>query len=88
MNNLSLHNDEEDIRTRISRQLASLWSWIFLIDLLVIFELWARVSDGSSFAFNAYNVQSLLVFAASTLLLVRGKTLGLMPAGIALSDGF
>ncbi len=74
MNNLSLGKDEENIRTKISRQFASLWSWIFLITLIVTFELWARASDGSSFAFNAYNIQSILIFAASPLLLGLGPS--------------
>ena len=88
MNNLSLRKDEENIRTKISRQLASLWSWIFLIMLIVAFELWARASDGSSFAFNAYNIQSILIFAASPLLLGLGQTLVIIAGGIDLSVGF
>ena len=82
------YKDVEDIQTRISRQLAFFWSWIFLAALIVIFEIWARVSDGSSFAFNAYNIQSILIFAASPLLLGLGQTLVIIAGGIDLSVGF
>lgn len=82
------YKDVEDIQTRISRQLARLWSWIFLAALIAIFEIWARVSDGSSFAFNAYNIQSILIFAASPLLLGLGQTLVIIAGGIDLSVGF
>jgi ribose transport system permease protein len=88
MNNSLINKDAEDIQTRISRQLASLWSWIFLAALIVIFELWARIADGSSFAFNAYNIQSILIFAASPLLLGLGQTLVIIAGGIDLSVGF
>ena len=88
MNTSPIQKDADDIRTTISRQLASLWSWIFLVALVVIFELWARIADGSSFVFNAYNVQSILIFAASPLLLGLGQTLVIIAGGIDLSVGF
>ena len=83
-----ISEDAEDIQTRISRQLASLWSWIFLVALIATFEIWARVADGSSFAFNVYNIQSILIFAASPLLLGLGQTLVIIAGGIDLSVGF
>ena len=88
MNKPMISEDAEDIQTRISRQLASLWSWIFLVALIVIFEIWARMTDGSSFAFNAYNIQSILIFSASPLLLGLGQTLVIIAGGIDLSVGF
>jgi ribose transport system permease protein len=88
MNTSSIQSDADRSLTAISRQLASLWSWIFLVTLIVIFELWARISDGSSFAFNAYNIQSILIFAASPLLLGLGQTLVIIAGGIDLSVGF
>lgn len=72
----------------LPRALAALWSWIFLAGLIIFFDFWARLADGSSFLFNAYNVQSILVFAAAPLLLGLGETLVIIAGGIDLSVGF
>ena len=68
--------------------IAQLRAWVFLILLLVFFEIWARAAEGSSFVFNAYNVQSILVFATAPLLLALGQTFVIISAGIDLSLGF
>jgi predicted ABC-type sugar transport system permease subunit len=69
-------------------RIAELRAWLFLILLIVFFETWARVSDGSSFIFNIYNIQSISVFATAPLLLALGQTFVIISAGIDLSLGF
>jgi predicted ABC-type sugar transport system permease subunit len=68
--------------------IAQLRAWVFLILLVLFFEVWARVAEGSSFLFNVYNVQSILVFATAPLLLALGQTFVIISAGIDLSVGF
>jgi predicted ABC-type sugar transport system permease subunit len=68
--------------------IAQLRAWVFLILLVLFFEAWARVAEGSSFLFNVYNVQSILVFATAPLLLALGQTFVIISAGIDLSVGF
>jgi ribose transport system permease protein len=68
--------------------IAQLRAWLFLILLVVFFEVWARIADGSSFLFNVYNVQSILVFATAPLLLALGQTFVIISGGIDLSLGF
>ena len=72
----------------LTRTLATVWSWIFLGSLIVFFDLWARIAYDTSFVVNAYNVQSILVFAAAPLLLGLGQTLVIIAGGIDLSIGF
>jgi ribose transport system permease protein len=72
----------------LARTLAALWSWIFLAGLIVFFDIWARVAYDTSFLLNAYNAQSILVFAAAPLLLGLGETLVIIAGGIDLSVGF
>jgi ribose transport system permease protein len=68
--------------------LAQLRAWAFLILLCLFFEVWARVAEGTSFLFNVYNVQSILVFATAPLLLALGQTFVIISGGIDLSLGF
>src|SRR5271154_5414921 len=68
--------------------LAQLRAWAFLIVLVVFFEVWARATEGTSFLFNVYNIQSILVFATAPLLLALGQTFVIISAGIDLSLGF
>ena len=70
------------------RILGSIWSWLFLIAMIVFFEAWARSVYSISFIFNAFNVQSILVFAAAPLLLGIGVTFVIISGGIDLSIGF
>ena len=72
----------------LTRTLAAVWSWIFLGSLIAFFDLWARIAYDASFVVNAYNVQSILVFAAAPLLLGLGQTLVIIAGGIDLSIGF
>ena len=68
--------------------LAQLRAWAFLIVLVVFFEVWSRATEGTSFLFNVYNIQSILVFATAPLLLALGQTFVIISAGIDLSLGF
>ena len=68
--------------------LASIWAWLFLFLLLAFFEAWARIVYGSSFLFNAFNVQSIAVFTVAPLLLAIGETFVIIAGGIDLSVGF
>ena len=72
----------------ILMRIADLRAWLFLILLLVFFEVWARFAYGQSFVFNLYNVQSIGVFATAPLLLALGQTFVIISAGIDLSVGF
>ena len=68
--------------------IAQLRAWAFLIVLVLFFETWSRSADGTSFLFNVYNIQSILVFATAPLLLALGQTFVIISAGIDLSLGF
>ena len=67
---------------------AQMRAWLFLVLLLVVFEIWAEVSYGASFVFSSYNAQSIAVFAVAPLLLALGETFVIIAGGIDLSVGF
>ena len=67
---------------------AAMRAWLFLALLLVVFEIWARVSYGASFVFSSYNAQSIAIFAVAPLLLALGETFVIIAGGIDLSVGF
>src|SRR5271170_2870430 len=69
-------------------RIAELRAWLFLILLIIFFEVWSRLGYGSSFVFNIYNLQSISVFATAPLLLALGQTFVIISAGIDLSLGF
>ncbi len=73
---------------RIWAILASMWAWVFLILLLILFESWAHVAYGVSFLANPYNLQSIGVFTVAPLLLALGQTFVIIAGGIDLSVGF
>jgi ribose transport system permease protein len=68
--------------------IAQLRAWLFLILLVLFFEIWSRATQGTSFLLNVYNVQSILVFATAPLLLALGQTFVIISSGIDLSLGF
>ena len=83
--------DDRARRGSLSRMLllaARLRAWLFLLLLLVVFEVWAQVSYGASFMFSSYNAQSIAVFAVAPLLLALGETFVIIAGGIDLSVGF
>jgi ribose transport system permease protein len=75
-------------RRSVLLRIAELRAWLFLIMLIVFFEVWARSIYGSSFILNVYNLQSISVFATAPLLLALGQTFVIISAGIDLSLGF
>ncbi|MFO1350480.1 MAG: ribose ABC transporter [Gammaproteobacteria bacterium] len=64
------------------------WSWLFLVALLVFFEVWARAAYDLSFVLNPHNLQSIAVTTALPLLLGLGQTFVIIAGGIDLSVGF
>ena len=75
-------------RRSIIMLIAEMRAWLFLVLLIVFFEVWARSAYGVSFIFNTYNLQSISVFATTPLLLALGQTFVIISAGIDLSLGF
>ena len=74
-------------KTWVSR-IADGRAWLFLVVLILAFELWSQFTFAQSFAFSAYNVQSIAVFAVAPLLLAVGQTFVIISGGIDLSIGF
>jgi ribose transport system permease protein len=68
--------------------LAAARAWIFLIVLVIGFEVWAHVAYHTSFLLNPFNAQSIAVFAVGPLLLALGQTFVVISGGIDLSVGF
>ncbi len=75
-------------RLRWLAWLAALRAWLFLGLLVAGFEIWARLAYGTTFFGNAFNLQSIAVFAVAPLLLALGQTLVIISGGIDLSVGF
>lgn len=69
-------------------RIAELRAWIFLIFLIIFFEIWARVAHGATFVFNTYNLKAISVAATAPLVLALGQTFVIISAGIDLSLGF
>ena len=75
-------------RRRFSSILGAAWSWLFLIGLLMFFEICAQISYGISFLWNGHNIRSIAVFATIPLMLALGQTFVIISGGIDLSVGF
>ncbi len=75
-------------RVPLLAALAAARAWLFLIVLITVFEIWARVSFGASFVGNLFNLRSVAVFAVAPLLLAIGQTFVIISGGIDLSVGF
>lgn len=69
-------------------RIAALRAWLFLVALVIGFELWARLSFGGTFILNPFNLQSIGIFAVAPLLLATGQTFVIISGGIDLSLGF
>ena len=74
-------------RPTLLQTLSAIWSWLFLLFLIVFFEIWARLT-GSTFLFNLTSVQNVLLAAVQPLLIALGMTLVIIAGGIDLSVGF
>src|SRR6516164_5675316 len=80
--------DEATPSSSLGAWIASARAWIFLILLLIGFEVWARIVYHGTFLFNPFNAQSIAVFAVGPLLLALGQTFVVISGGIDLSVGF
>lgn len=80
--------DHADLPLTLLQRIADLRAWLFLVALVLGFEVWARVSFGGSFIINPFNLQSIAVFAVAPLLLATGQTFVIISGGIDLSTGF
>ena len=80
--------DHADQAQTLLQRVASLRAWLFLVFLILMFEVWARVDFGGTFLLNPYNVQSIAIFAVAPLLLATGQTFVIISGGIDLSMGF
>ncbi len=69
-------------------RIAELRAWVFLILLVLFFEIWARAAYGATFVFNTYNLKAIAVAATAPLVLALGQTFVIISAGIDLSLGF
>ena len=78
----------EQTSSRWLALLASFRAWLFLLVLLAIFEIWARVAYNITFLFNPMNVKAIALFTVTPLLLALGQTFVIISGGIDLSVGF
>jgi ribose transport system permease protein len=69
-------------------RIAELRAWVFLILLIVFFEVWSRAAYDVTFIFNPYNIKAITVAATAPLVLALGQTFVIISAGIDLSLGF
>ncbi len=67
---------------------ASARAWLFLIVLIVGFEVWSQLSFQATFVGNMFNIRSIAVFTVAPLLLAMGQTFVIISGGIDLSVGF
>jgi ribose transport system permease protein len=68
--------------------LAASRAWLFLVLLVVVFEVWSQVAFGVSFVANPFNLRSIAIAATAPLLLAVGQTFVIISGGIDLSVGF
>lgn len=80
--------DHADAARTLVHRIADLRAWLFLVALILGFEIWSRISFGGSFILNPFNLQSIAVFAVAPLLLATGQTFVIISGGIDLSMGF
>lgn len=80
--------DHADVSKTIMQRVAQLRAWLFLLGLIVMFEIWARIDFGGTFVGSPYNWQSVAIFAVAPLLLAIGQTFVIISGGIDLSAGF
>lgn len=80
--------DHAERARTILQRIAELRAWLFLLALVLGFEVWARSSFGGTFILNPFNLQSIAIFAVAPLLLATGQTFVIISGGIDLSVGF
>ncbi|MBE7185985.1 MAG: ribose ABC transporter [Methylobacterium mesophilicum] len=80
--------DHSDAAKTVVQRIADLRAWLFLLALILGFEIWARTAFGGTFILNPFNLQSIAIFAVAPLLLAVGQTYVIISGGIDLSLGF
>jgi len=80
--------DHADRAKTVVQRIADLRAWLFLLALVLGFEIWARLDFGGTFILNPFNLQSIAIFAVAPLLLATGQTFVIISGGIDLSLGF
>jgi predicted ABC-type sugar transport system permease subunit len=68
--------------------IAAARTWLFLIFLLILFEVWSQIKYGHTFVASAFNLQAISVFTVAPLLVALGQTFVIISGGIDLSVGF
>jgi ribose transport system permease protein len=74
-------------RTEVLSTVRKVWPWFFLIIMLIVFTIAARVMNGTNFL-SLRAVQGILVYCTQILLLALGETLIIITAGVDLSVGY
>ena len=67
--------------------LRKVWPWVFLISMVTVFTIWAKVANNTDFL-SPRAVQAILVYATQILLVALGETLIMIAAGVDLSAGY
>ncbi|MCO6049198.1 ribose ABC transporter [Mesorhizobium sp. RP14(2022)] len=80
--------DHSDTAKTVVQRIADLRAWLFLLALILGFEIWARTAFSGTFILNPFNLQSIAIFAVAPLLLAIGQTYVIISGGIDLSMGF
>jgi predicted ABC-type sugar transport system permease subunit len=64
-----------------------IWPWVFLVVMITVFTIAARVMNDTNFL-SQRAIQGILLYATQILLLALGETLIIIAAGIDLSVGY
>jgi ribose transport system permease protein len=67
--------------------LRKIWPWFFLVVMVVVFTLAARISNGTNFI-SFRSIQGILTYATQIALIGLGETLIMITAGIDMSSGY
>lgn len=63
------------------------WPWVFLVAMVALFTIAAKVLNGTDFL-SARGIQGILVYTTQILLIALGETMVIIAGGIDLSVGF
>jgi len=76
-------------RTRAEKlaMVRKVWPWVFLVFMIVLFTVAARVMNGTNFL-SQRALQGILLYSTQILLLALGETMIIIAAGIDLSVGY
>src|SRR5574341_567329 len=63
------------------------WPWFFLVAMVIIFTISAKVANGTNFI-SVRSVQGILTYATQIVLIGMGETLIMIAVGIDMSSGY